>query len=87
MIKIKVRVKGSLKKPFGKTEIEYSCRPDITIRELLTELEYKEDHFQLIMASVNGELKDHKYIVKEKDQIKQKDDDAILSWLHLEEII
>jgi|GEM_PF-4988701 len=69
MIKIHVRVKGSLKKPFGKTEIEYSCKPDTTIRELLRELEYKDDHLQLIMASVNNELKDHKYIVKENDQI------------------
>ena len=69
MIKVNIRVKGTLKKPFGKAQMEYSCEADTTIVELLTELGYIEEHLPFIMASVNGELRDHKYIVKENDNI------------------
>ncbi len=69
MIKVSIRVRGALKKPFGKTEFEYACKSEITLKELLKELEYKDEYLQAIMVSVNNDLKDQKYRVQDNDEI------------------
>ena len=69
MTNIHIRVRGALKKPFGKSDIQYSCKPGMTVTELLKDLGYKEEYLPIIMVSVNNELKSHKYIIQENDEV------------------
>ncbi len=69
MIQIKVRIKGSLKKPFGQAQFSYDCAEGTTVADLLRNFEYTEDQVRYIMASVNYEVKPHTYTLQNGDEV------------------
>jgi len=57
MIQIKVRIKGSLKKPFGQTQFNYDCAEGTSVAGLLKNFEYTDDQVRYITATVNYDVK------------------------------
>jgi sulfur carrier protein ThiS len=69
VIQIKVRIKGSLKKPFGQTQFNYECAEGTTVAGLLKTFEYTEDQVRYIMASVNYDVKPHTHTLQNGDEV------------------
>ena len=69
MIQIKVRIKGSLKKPFGQAQFNYDCADGTTVADLLRNFEYTEDQVRYVMASVNYEVKPHAHTLQNGDEV------------------
>lgn len=69
MNQVKIRIKGPLKKPFGKAQFEYACEDDTTISRLLDRLGYTEEQMRYITASVNYRVESHRYVLKEGDEV------------------
>lgn len=69
MIQIKVRIKGSLKKPFGQTQFNYDCAEGTTVADLLKSFEYTDDQVRYIMTSVNYEVKPHTHTLHNGDEV------------------
>lgn len=69
MIKVNIKVVGALKKPFGKGELKHQCRKGTSLRRLLLDMKYDEKHLPHILAAVNGERKNHDFIMSDGDSI------------------
>jgi sulfur carrier protein ThiS len=68
-MKIKVKVMGTLIRPFGADEFDYDCPPAATVRQLLGALKYEPRHIPHIMACVNGELRHQDHALKAGDSV------------------
>jgi len=69
MVRVQIRIKGMLKKPFGKAQNEMSCKEGTTISKVLSDLQYREDQACYITTSVNYDLKKHDYVLKDGDEL------------------
>jgi len=69
VIQIKVRIKGSLKKPFGQAQFNYDCAEGTTVAGLLTSFQYTDDQVRYITASVNYNVKPHTYTLRNEDEV------------------
>lgn len=69
MINIDVRIIGALMKPSGRSEFQYDCRDGMSLAELLLDLKYSARHVEHIMTAVNGEKKNHDFILRDGDTV------------------
>lgn len=69
MVRVEIRIKGMLKRPFGKAQMAMSCNEGTTISAVLHDLQYREDHTRYITTSVNNNLRKHNYVLKDGDEL------------------
>lgn len=70
MIKVDIKILGALVKPFGKGSFQYECKDGISLRQLLIELKYNERHLTHVVAAVNGEKRDHNFVLNDDDAVE-----------------